>query len=724
MDNDAKFQWRLDTELVLPEGAGSAVVHAADMLKRDMTKVLARDGRDGLGSGRRDYGPTRIEAVFAAPGDPLYGEAERFSISFGEEKDGEAGLLRLAGSDELGLVYGLLHLSRRCLGVDPLWFWMDAEPPFLGNTALRAEDYVSKPFAVRYRGWFVNDEDSIIGWTDSYPPPREAWYPVFEALLRLGGNMVIPGTDLPRGGCHYELASEMGLYVSFHHAEPLGAEMFKRAYPDLEARYDKHAELFEGLWRQAVARGKHRKAVWTLGFRGQGDKPFWEDDPDYATAESRGALVGSVIERQRAILREGLRDGAGADADDPPTCAYIYGELTELYRGGHVAMPSGTIKVWADNGYGRMVSRRQGNENPRLPSLPEPGDEGPHGIYYHVAFHDLQASNHLTMFPNDARMIRDELKAAFEAGADRFLLVNSANLRHQAYCLDLVAELWREGDADVEEHRRGFCRRFFPSAAAEAALSLEDYSKATLRYGPNEDDHAGEEYYHHCPRSLIACWMRGEQGKGAEDMRWATGELSLRGQFAAFRSRLAAALPGLVALEERAKAAAALMAREDAERFSDFFGFQAGLHRSGCEAFLGLCDAYELFARAEYPRSFVAASASLGEYRRALGLLEAAQRGKWRNFFRCDYLTNVAATAYAVDSLRRWLRQFGDAPDYYRWNRAFAVSESERGLLLENTTRRVLSDDELAQALASAFAAEDSTSAADARADSRTKRGT
>jgi hypothetical protein len=673
------------------------------MLERDMGKTLSQPDPS-----RSPARATRIEASFSSHGEPVYGKAEAFSISFAPGGEGGPDLLRLSAADELGLVYGLLHLSRAYLGVDPFWFWLDKEPPFLGTALVPIEAYESPPFATRYRGWFVNDEDSIIGWTDVYPPPREAWEPVFEALLRCGGNMVIPGTDLPRHGCHNELASEMGLYIAQHHAEPLGAEMFKRAYPDLEARYDLYPELFEKLWREAALRGRGRKTVWTIGFRGQGDKPFWEDDPAYDTDEKRGKLIGAIIARQRENLRECL--------GDVPVCAYVYGELTELYRGGHLKLPEGVCRVWADNGFGKMVSRRQGNSNPRLPSLPERGDPGPHGLYYHVAFHDLQASNHLTMFPNDARLIQRELSAAFALGATEYLLVNSANIRHQAYALDLVAGLWRSGapnapcitggadsGAEVEAHRAAFCSRFFASAAEEAALCLASFAEATLRYGPNEDDRAGEELYHHCPRSLLASWMRGEREAGAEDMRWATGPLPLGGQFAFFKTRLEASLPSWIELEQRAELAASAMSEEEGKRFRDFFGFQVGLHRSGCAAFLKLCEAYELFDAGDFPHAFVAATESLRAYEESLRILDEAQEGRWAGFFRCDYLTNVAATAYAVDALRRWLRQFGDAPNYFHWSRAFAVSKAERGVLLENTTRRVLSDDELASVLSRAF---------------------
>lgn len=694
MEQSPEFCWGLDTQIILPEHAPAPVVHAARILKRDMGKTLSPGGAD-----------FRIEVSFAVPGEPSYRVDETFSISFDSigrtrrGKDDGPMALHLSGADELGIVYGLLYLSRQFLGVDPWWFWMDKEPHPLGVARIPTEPYCSTPYGVRYRGWFVNDEDSLIGWTDTYPPPEEVWLTVFEALLRLGGNLVIPGTDLPRSGGHYELAAEMGLYVTFHHAESLGAEMFKRAHPDLEARYDKYPERFQALWREAIERGRSRKTVWTLGFRGQGDKPFWEDDPVYETPGERGRLIGSAIEQQREMLIRMLGDGE----ETPPTCVYIYGELTELYRDGHLHFPPSTIRIWADNGYGKMVSRRQGNVNERLPSLPEPEDHGKHGLYYHVAFHDLQASNHLTMFPSEATLIRDELRAAIDRGADRLLLLNSANVRPHTYFLDLVSEMWRLGDVDTEAHRRDFCERFFPSAPDSALRCLEAYPRATIPYGPNPDDRAGEEYYHHCARSLISTWMRGEEQRGAEDMQWATGNLSLGTQFAGFAARLKPAVAAWQTLTEQADAAAELMSPEESERFRDFFCFQAGLHSSGSSGFVELCNAYAYFADHDFPRSFVAATSALREYRQGLELLETASTGKWSGFFRCDYLTNVAATVYAVDSLRRWLRQFGDAPDYYRWYRAHVVPPSERGILLENTTRRVLSDDELADALAAVF---------------------
>lgn len=75
----------------------------------------------------------------------------------------------------------------------------------------------------------------------------------------------------------------------------------------------------------------------------------------------------------------------------------------------------------------------------------------------------------------------------------------------------------------------------------------------------------------------------------------------------------------------------------------------------------------------------------------------------WENFYKCDYLTNVKGTIYCVEALRRFIRTHGDSPDFFWWFRQHIVPESERIVLLENTTRRMLSDDELAERLIEAL---------------------
>ncbi|WP_310604651.1 glycosyl hydrolase 115 family protein, partial [Anaerosporobacter sp.] len=155
----------------------------------------------------------------------------------------DAGKLFLYAADSLGFIYGIYEISRSILGIMNFWFWNDQQIVMKQGYEV-AEDFsfTSKPYPVRFRGWFVNDEVLLHTWSVDREKDKP-WEMVFEALLRCEGNMIIPGTD--RNSEHYrKIASRMGLYITHHHAEPLGAEMFARAYPDLNPSYVEHSDKF------------------------------------------------------------------------------------------------------------------------------------------------------------------------------------------------------------------------------------------------------------------------------------------------------------------------------------------------------------------------------------------------------------------------------------------------------------------------------------------------
>ena len=82
-------------------------------------------------------------------------------------------------------------------------------------------------------------------------------------------------------------------------------------------------------------------------------------------------MIGKVIRKQYDMIRAAVRN---------PVCSVaLYGEISELYKGGYIDLPDDVIKVWADNGYGKMVSRRHNNLNLRVPALPDSDDGGKHG---------------------------------------------------------------------------------------------------------------------------------------------------------------------------------------------------------------------------------------------------------------------------------------------------------------------------------------------------------
>lgn len=171
-------------------------------------------------------------------------------------------VLQIIGRDELGVIYGMLHYSRTVLGVDPFWYWAELPPAMREAVALPLQNYDSLKPKVRYRGWFVNDEVCLIGWKERYPPSEEVWLPVLEALMRCGGNMVIPGTDLPCTGIHHKLASEMGLWITHHYAEPLGADQYLLVNANNLLQHLYPLDIVSELWTRCTAGADER----LLGF--------------------------------------------------------------------------------------------------------------------------------------------------------------------------------------------------------------------------------------------------------------------------------------------------------------------------------------------------------------------------------------------------------------------------------------------------------------------------
>ncbi len=634
-------------------------------LARDRDKVFAKTEAPGA--------PVRLAA------DPAC-RAEAYTLAAG------GGALALTAGDDLGFVYGLYEISRRFFGVQPFWFWLDqAFAPRAAAAVAEDFSFVSAPFKVRWRGWFLNDETLLMGWQLDRRP-EGPWEMAFEALLRLGGNLVIPGTDADARR-YRDTAARMGLAITHHHAEPLGAEMFARAYPDLAPSFDAHPDAFRALWRQAIEEQRGLRVVWNLGFRGQGDRPFWEEDPQYNTPEKRGALISALIREQYDLVR----------AADPgaPCCTNLYGETMELWRQGLLALPGDVIKIWADNGYGKMVSRRQGNHDPRLPALPEPGQPGPHGLYYHVSFYDLQAASHLTPLANSAEFVAQELTAALKAGVRDYWVINASNVKPHTRFLDLIARIWRDGQADAAAATQGYAADYYgPAAAPAVAACLEGYAKAAVAYAPHEDARAGDQFYHHVPRMLIHAFMT-DRAAPAEGLRWLCDLPSLGDQVAWCAVRYAEAADNYAACERQCQAAEAALTGAPAVLFADSVGLNAALCANWAEGALSVCCALAAGLEGRWADAFYAAGRAKRAYAASVEALFAREHGKWVGFYENECQTDLRQTVRFCTALMAFLRMQGDGPHETDWMRQYGDSAADRRVMLLLNTRPHPDDDAL-----------------------------
>ena len=596
------------------------------------------------------------------------------------------GQLEISSGDEMGFVYGLYEVSKSILGITEFWFWNDQKISACEEYPV-SEEYVyrSKPFAVQLRGWFVNDEVLIHTW--SVGGRKEvAWEMVFEALIRCGGNMVIPGTDR-NGKLYRAMASDMGLFITHHHAEPLGAEMFSRKYPELNPSYEEHAEKFQQLWEEALIEQKEMKVVWNIGFRGQGDCPFWLNDPRYQTQESRGKLMSELIMVQYNLVKRA----------DPKAncCTNLYGEVMELYQEGHLELPEDVIKIWADNGFGKMVTRRQENHNPRIPALPDEGDKGKNGIYYHVSFYDLQAANHITMLPNKPEFVKTELQEVLKRGGKDYWIVNCSNVKPHTYYLDMIAAMWKTGEIEIENHMIEYTKTYYGEEDAEnIALCLSEYFKHALAYGEHEDEHAGEQFANHAARILISQYMKNEHYK-AEDLSWATKEETLEGQVEWYRGLCKTASKSYLQYLRLCQSVEAMISEKAKKFFQDSLLLQARIHYHCFKGAYKVCKSLQEAFIGDYQKAFYYAGKARKEYLNADAAMRGREHGKWHKFYENECLADVKQSAWVLSGLMSYLRNMGDGPHFYKWQREFLYAEEDKRVMLILNMENHLRDEEL-----------------------------
>ena len=655
----ADFILSLSTRIEIPEEMKS-VANAAGILRRDIRETLSAQG-------------PRNSVRVVMDGSL---SAEQYAASACEKE------IVLRCGDDLGAVYALLSVSSRFLGIQPMDWWMQKQPEKRETAPVPCGEWRSRACAVRWRGWFLNDEILFTGWHAEESAREDVWMRVFETILRCGGNMVIPGTDRQfdrekLGG----MALDMGLWLTQHHSELLGARMFARVYPELQPSYVQHPREFEALWEEAARRRAGQKIIWAVGFRGQGDMAFWHNDPAFDTDAKRGAFVSRIIRRQMEIMR--------AYTPDAVFCTNLYGEMMGLYRQGFLQVPDEVIRVWADNGFGRMVSRRQGLLNPRTDAMPGENEPGRNGIYYHVSFYDLQAANHITMLQVPPEAVVRELETVLRHGARDYWIINVGCIRPHAYFIDLVSRLWRDAACDAQAAARAFAGRYY---GAEAASLLTAYAEAAVPFGPHPDELAGDQFYHFTLRSLAHAWVTGQTAEPVRSLQWAADQPSLEGQVRQLARMVQPGIASWGSYQRQVEAAACAVPMEDASRLRDSLGCMAAIHQAGCESLHAFCQAILHGLRGNLLQAYLWTDAALQSDLRALSAMEGACRGRFAHYFDNDCFVGVRLTARVLERVRGWLRLRGDGALLYDWEMQYLIPAAQRPLL--QTHRTVQLDDE------------------------------
>lgn len=269
--------------IVCDKGAPEAVVLALRDLQRNLRTLANRETGFEICLAGSD------PAIRVAT-DPSIGSSEAYTIRVCDAE------ITIMGSDTLGTVYGIYAFTEKCLGILPFYRLTDLFPEKCREKWLEEQTITSPERSVRFRGWFLNDEDLLSEFRYS-GGHREIDYPfyrdimdtdvldrILETALRMEINLVIPASflniDNPDEARLADAVTRRGLYISQHHVEPVGVSYFsadayvKRFGNDGEqVSFLSNRERMVEIWRYYIEKwAKYGdRVIWQLGLRGKAD---------------------------------------------------------------------------------------------------------------------------------------------------------------------------------------------------------------------------------------------------------------------------------------------------------------------------------------------------------------------------------------------------------------------------------------------------------------------
>jgi hypothetical protein len=419
---------------------------------------------------------------------------------------GIAQALVVCGSDKRGTIYGMFALSE-FIGVSPLHFWGDAEPPSVERIVINpAIETVSKEPSVKYRGFFINDEWPCFGnWAVShFKGFTAAMYDhVFELLLRLKGNYLWPAMwtssfalDGPES-LNEELADIYGVVIGASHHEPClraSEEWDKVRGPNSiygnEWNYYTNKDGLLKYWEDGLRRsGKYEKIV-TIGMRGERDSKMLGEK---STVKDNVDLLKDIIKNQRRLVSE--------YAGQSPQLLALYKEVEEYFYGSAEFEGlkdwdglDGVICMLCDDNFGfvrTLPTQELGNRK--------------YGMYYHFDYHGGPVS-YEWMPSTSYERTWEQLCKAYDHGIREVWIVNVGDLKFNevplAYFMDLSYDFEKWGSNNLnsaDEYTRCWMEKTFPSTDSSLRTKMADVLHGYIRLNAQRRPEAlNPEIYHPC----------------------------------------------------------------------------------------------------------------------------------------------------------------------------------------------------------------------------------
>lgn len=521
---------------VIPEECGTGVKKVAGKVAKDVegtlsfcpeiceTVVPAKQAVIAVTAGSGKLAETLCRKISKL--GQVEGKRESYAFIVAENPvEGIESALVIYGSDKLGTIYGLFHLSE-LLGVTAMVDWGDCQYVKQDSFVLKEEDsFVSKEPSVKYRGFFINDEWPCCGnWATSHFGSFNAkmYDHIFEYLLRMKGNYLWPamwaenfmldGPDLES----MKLADEYGIYIGMSHHEPCmrsGAEYSKvrgpkSPYGDAWS-YVTNKEGILRFWEDGVKRSIGHNVFPTVGMRGENDSKMLGED---SLISDNVRLLKEIITKQREMIHEHLE----TDGKKVPQLFAVYKEVEDYYFGGgseeglrgFEELEDVTLLLCEDN-WGNMRA---------LPEAFERNHKGGFGMYFHLDYHGDPVS-YEWVSSTELSKIWEQMTEAYEYGVRELWIVNVGDVKFQEfplnYFMDLAYDFEKWGSSatnSTKEYTKAWIESMFGSYTSkeereEIQEVLEGYLKINALRKPESlnDTVYHPAHYLECEKLLSLC---------------------------------------------------------------------------------------------------------------------------------------------------------------------------------------------------------------------------
>ena len=258
--------------------------------------------------------------------------------------------------------------------------------------------------------------------------------------------------------------------------------------------------------------------------------------------------------------------------------------------------------------------------------------------------------------------------------------------------------MWKTETIDIAEHRAQYVSAYYPGETERSKENIETcfkkYPECAVAYGKHEDEHAGEQFTNHVARILISQYMK-DRTKASWDLMWTGIKESLPEQITWYQKLCETGKENYKQYLLSCEKTLCTMKEENKDLFRDSVMLPGQIHFYCYRGAYYVTKALKYALADRCQEAFYYSGKARKEYLNADRAMHSREHGKWKGFYHNECLTDVKQSAWVLEGLMAYLRNLGDGPHYYKWQREYLYTEEERSVLLILNMENHLRDLEL-----------------------------